>query len=467
MKNLYIPSFFTWIFRIAPRQAALSAAAVLAVAAAAFGEEDETARYRDIIRYGTDTEITSLLQTLKANKTIHLDKELITVMKQTKSSAIRTAGINFFMEREDGVIQELVLSFLQGRDEVDTAVISAALDYTAHKGGEAAVPVLRDIIQTDDLRYQAQAIRALGKAARKSGADEKEKTAGFLLDFYHERAATEETRRIILEALGEGDLAFAADFLTAIIGNPEESGGLRVEAINSAGKLESANDNEALRDAVIGSLAAAEPFVRTAAVGALGSFPGKESDAAMLDALRDSFFRTRLAAEKAIGKRKLGEAIDFLAFRAKYDEAFSVREEAVRSLAAYETSAANSALESVYDEKKSGEKIRLMAAEALVKNDPGVYVKKLRADLDDAKKTKQKNLYNGLLKALSASKGDDAQNLVVTLLASNDMTDKSYAIDIIEGNNLTGFSSDLQKIADNPKDPLRVKAKNTLEKLGR
>ena len=61
MKKIYILFFFTWIFRTVPRQAAVFAVLAIAAAAVAYGEEDETARYRDIIRYGTDTEITSLL----------------------------------------------------------------------------------------------------------------------------------------------------------------------------------------------------------------------------------------------------------------------------------------------------------------------------------------------------------------------------------------------------------------------
>ncbi|MCX7949966.1 MAG: HEAT repeat domain-containing protein, partial [Treponemataceae bacterium] len=66
--------------------------------------------------------------------------------------------------------------------------------------------------------------------------------------------------------------------------------------------------------AILEALRSADPNVRAAAVGALGPFSGSEVDQAILDAFRDSFYKTRIGAARAAGDRKLTAAIPFLRF---------------------------------------------------------------------------------------------------------------------------------------------------------
>jgi HEAT repeat protein len=322
------------------------------------------------------------------------------------------------------------------------------------------------IVESDELRYQNAALRALGKAAGRGNGAEKEAALKFLLDFYKNKAGSEEVRRLVIEAVGEGALPDASDFLREIIENPQESVTLRSQALAAAGKLGADGADAALRASVIAQLNAAEPLVRAAAVSALGAFPGDESDAALLDALRDPFFRTRLAAVKALSQRKLGAAVDFLVFRAKNDDAAAVREEAVKTLKAYASAQADDGLESIYGERRSGEKIRVLAAEALVQNNAARYTKKLIADMEEAKRAKQKTLYSGLIKALSTSTAPEMAALAEALLTSADTLDRVWAIEIIGNNKLKRFASELRVIADDPKNGLRAKAKTALEKMG-
>ncbi|MDR0550626.1 MAG: HEAT repeat domain-containing protein [Spirochaetaceae bacterium] len=442
-------------------------------------QNDEAENYRQVIKYGTDAELTKLIQTLKQEKNTNFDEDLITMANSTKSVPVRQAVIVYFTQQEAdsgadvGKIAALTLDLLRKREGEDAALVSAALDYTTQKGEADAVPVLRGIIESGEARFLPQALRAYGKVLKNADTGEKEKGAEFLQTVYGEKSDNIEARRLALEAMGEGMLGSAAPFLRQLITNADENSILRVEALNSAGKLGDALGGDDLRGAVIGALGATEPLVRTAAVGALGKFAGDEADAALLDALRDSFFRTRLAAIKALAERKnaglagartLENLAGFLEFRARNDEAANVREEAVKTLGIYQTAEADKALEAVYNDKRAPEKIRLLAAETLIKNDGSRWTRKFMADMDEAKKAKQKSLHAGLVKALSAAKGSGVDDLAAALLAG-DALDQSYALDIIGSNKLTRFRSQVEAIAGDTKNGLNKKAKSTLEKI--
>ncbi|MDR0539543.1 MAG: HEAT repeat domain-containing protein [Spirochaetaceae bacterium] len=450
--NNAVPAFFLALF--------FCAAAI--PSAAQTGDID---RYRQTIRYGTETEINKLIQILRQEKITSLDTELQNLAVNTKSAQLRQSLVAYFTQSNSDALSASVLDFLRARNELDSNLISVSLDYTAKKGGPEAAPVLKDIIENGETRHQGQALKAYGKVLKQGGASEKEAGAEFLLGFYREKANSDETRRVIIEALGEGEFSQASEFLAGLINNGDENSVLRGAALNAAGKLGDTAGDSQLRKAVTGALNAPEPLVRMEAVGALGAFAGAESDAALLDALRDSFFRTRYAAVKALSTRKLPAAVEFLEYRAKNDEAANVREESVQTLGAYQSAAADTSLEAIYDDKHTPEKVRLLAAEMLVKNHPGKYTKKFMTDMDEAKRSKQKSLYAGLVKALSASNGNDAQALVEALLAGADVADQSYALDIIGNNKLSRFRPRIEQIAEDPKNSLNQKAKITLEKL--
>ncbi|MDR2601351.1 MAG: HEAT repeat domain-containing protein [Spirochaetaceae bacterium] len=426
-------------------------------------EDEEKERYSQIMRYGTDAEIANVIQTIKEKDIEWVDEEIAAAAVSTKSAAIQSAAINYFSYREDPALEEAALDFLQNRFGVEAAVISASIDYLGKIGAARAQEPLKEIILTDEARYQNQALRSLGMALKNASSEEKEEALNFFLDFYRNKAPSDAARRVVIEAVGEGALKDAAPFLEEIILDSEAPADLRVEALNSAGKIGGA---DALQEAVIGALNAEQPLIRTAAVGALGAFSGAAVDRALLDAMRDSFFRTRLAAIKSVSKRAIPDAVGFLEFRAKNDDAASVREEAVRTLGAYQSAAAETALESIYGDKRAPEKIRLMAAEALVKSNPSKYTAKIAVDLEEARKTRQKTLYAGLVKAVSASTSSSGLKPVVeSLLSSSDAADRAYALDIIASARLTGFIGDLQRMVDDPKNGLKNRAKMVLEKL--
>jgi HEAT repeat protein len=145
-------------------------------------------------------------------------------------------------------------------------------------------------------------------------------------------------------------------------------------------------------DTVLNAVQSADASLRAAAVEALGSFDDKKADAAIIDGFRDSFFRTRLAAVKAAGKKNLDDAIPYLRYRAINDDAASVRDEAINVLGGMNKTEANNILLSILDDTTINDKIRIGCAQSLLKSDSDKYCDHVIELLDEAKQKRYNTL---------------------------------------------------------------------------
>lgn len=371
----------------------------LAAAPAFADEKADMEKRRDIIRYGTDSEIAALIGTLREEKTGDFDGDLIGIAEDTNNNTILTALFTFFADREEAGLEKRALFLLENYSDNRNDVVLGAIDYLGKMKSADAAAALARIIDGDSGPFTNAAIRAYGRiaATAETGGDG---SADYLIAYYRERSPANETQREIVTALGEAGSKNATDFLVEIINNQEERYVLRMAALDAAAKI----GDEAAKEAVVNAVLANDPNVRSSAVGALGAFDGDDVEKAILDAFRDSFFRTRLGACAAAGKRKLAAAIPYLRYRALNDEAAAVRDEAVKALGEIGSQAATAVLEDIFEGEKNPDRIRSLAAEMLVKQAPGAYTAKITTVMEDAKKKNRAALAAGLERALAAGK---------------------------------------------------------------
>jgi HEAT repeat protein len=360
-------------------------------------EKADAEKRRDIIHYGTDNEIAALIGTLRTEKTGDFDQDLIKIADETNNTTILTALLSFFADREQKGLEKRALSILDDRENNRNDVVLGAIDYLGKMKSRDAAAVLALILDEDSGPLTNAAVRAYGRIATASGGDS---AADYLITYYRDHAPANETQREIVSALGETGSKNATAFLVELINNQEERYVLRMAALEAAGKI---GDRDA-KEAVINAVLANDPNVRSSAVGALGAFDGADVEKAILDAFRDSFFRTRIGACEAAGKRKLAAAIPYLRYRALNDEAAVVRDEAIKALGAVGNSAAIGVLEEIFEGERNSDRLRSLAAEMLVRQNSGAYTSKITAAMEDAKKKNRAALAAGFERALAAAK---------------------------------------------------------------
>jgi hypothetical protein len=85
--------------------------------------------------------------------------------------------------------------------------------------------------------------------------------------------------------------------------------------------------------------------------------------------------------------------------------------------------------------------------------------------MDDAKTRNQGPLYNGLLNVVGAAQSDKLEPLARRLLASGDIVEKSYALDLAANNNFRSMAEEIRPLTENRNAGLARKARNVLGKL--
>ncbi|MDR2193176.1 MAG: HEAT repeat domain-containing protein, partial [Treponema sp.] len=220
--------------------------------------------------------------------------------------------------------------------------------------------------------------------------------------------------------------------------------------------------------AVIEAVSSSDPNLRSSAISALGPFSGDEVDKAVLDGFRDSYYRTRIGAAQAAGKRKLKAAIPYLRYRAENDDVPAVKDEAIRALGSIDSGESRDILEGLFKGRRNSDRVRILAAEMLMRNDGGAYTPALIAELDEAKLKNQTPLYNGFLKILGTAQSSSLEELARRFIASGGVIEKSLALDIAVNNEFRGLGDDIRTMLDDKRNNASIvrKARAALEKLG-
>ncbi|MDR1576375.1 MAG: HEAT repeat domain-containing protein [Treponema sp.] len=413
------------------------------------------------ISYGTETEIAALVQTLKTEGSDELDEELAALAENTRNQKILSGIFGFFGEREKSGLEERAIRAVQERSGEANETVLAAIEYLGRTKDEKAGAVLMELLDAEERRYMNAAFRALGRAGG-AGGEGKDEAAGYLIDYYTYRDPGEENQRDIISAVGETGSVKGVPFLAEIAANNEERAALRIAALDSIAKI---GDPGGL-DAVLACISAGDPNVRSGAVAALGPFSGNKTDRAILEAFRDSYYRTRLAAAQASRERKLVAAVPYLKYRAEQDEVPNVKDEAIRALGAIGNEEAMSILESLFKERKNSDRVRIGSSEMLIKNAPAAYLDRLIAELDEAKQKNQNALYNGFLKVIAEARTESAESVARRLMQSAGIVEKSYGLDLAVNNNLTGLAGEIKTLTGDRNESLARKARRTAEKLG-
>ena len=416
---------------------------------------------RDTLRFGTETEIASLIQTLKNEKVDYLDNELIEIANKTRNRSILAGIFSFFGEVEKSGLEERAIKAVEEREQEANDTVMAAVDYLGKVKSGEAVDCLVELINSGEDRFLNSAFRALGRAASSAEGDN---IAEFLLTYYKDRNPGDENKREILVALGETGSNEGVSFLAALIKNPDERAPLRMAALEAISKI---SDNEGL-DAVIEAVSSNDPNVRSSAVAALSPFSGEAVDNAILEAFRDSYWRTRIAASQAAGKRRLQAAIPYLRYRAENDDVPNVKDEAIRALGAINNEESAVILDSFFVERKNADRVRIIAAEMLLQNDADTYGAKVFAEMNEAKNKNQTALYNGFVRIMGSAKAASLDELARRFISGGGIIEKSLALDIILNNKFLGLEDEVRLLLDEKIHSASIarKALSTLEKLG-
>ena len=419
---------------------------------------------REIIQYGTETEISSLIQSLRTERADYLDNDLIALAETSRNMKVLTGVFGFFAERDKSGLETRAIRAIREREEEANETIQSAMEYLGKLKVTQAASVIMELLDTEERRFLATGFRTLGltSSGDKALSDE---TAEFLIDYYEYRDPGNDNRSTLINAIGATGSSAAVNFLVGIASNTDERIPLRMAALDALSKI---GDPDGL-EAILGCINTNDPNVRSAAVAALGPFSGPSVEKAIFDGFRDSYYRTRIAAAQASRERRLASAVPYLKFRAERDEVPNVKDEAIRALGAIANNEALETLNNLFTDRRNTDRVRILSAEMLFKNNTGRNISALVIELEEAKTKNQTGLYNGLLKVIGETlvEGDktEIENLARRFMQNGTIIEKSYGLDIASNNNLRGLSEHIITLTKDRNTSLAQKARRVANVL--
>jgi len=422
-----------------------------------YAQDDLENSRLNTLKYGTETEIATLIQALKNESADYMDDEIVKLVENTRNNKILGGAFVFFAEREKTGLEARAMRAIEQREDEENDTVHAAIDYLGRVKAASAAPVFKKLLESGEKRFMNSAFRALGQVS----GDDRDEIAEYLIDFYENPGVGDENHRDIIAALGASASPKAVPFLAGLADDNGTRPVLRMAALDSIAKIGDASG----LDAVLACVSSRDPNIRAAAVTALGPFSGANVDAAILDAFRDSYYKTRIAAAQASRQRKLADAVPYLKFRAERDDVPTVKEEAIRALGAIANADANKILEELFTGKNS-DRVRIAAGEMIMQNEPENFLDAFIREMDEAKQKNQTSLYNGLIKILGNTKCAGLETITRRLIQDRGVVEKSTALDMAANNNLTALSEEIKTLAGDKNEALSRKAKRTMEKLG-
>ncbi len=407
-------------------------------------------RRLETIRYGTDAELGALIEDLSKAKIDDLDPELVKLLDKTKSVKIADAILGYLADGKKKGGEKKTLDLMENRAQEANSNVDSAIRYASAIGLKKAAAQLRDILDAEESRFNVAAARALGSCGSASDA-------AYLVDYLEKSDPPDPVIAEIIYALGEIRSDKATKYLIGLTESDAKSV-RKIAALEALGKIA---DDAALTD-ILDALGDDDANVRASALSALAAYKGKKVETAVVSSFRDSYYKVRLAAAKAAAARKIEDAVPFLKYRAERDEVVAVREESIKALGEIGNPQALETLKSLFTEKNTADRLRSAAARALLAASADTYGGDVLAAMEKAKTEKKMPLYHSLAKAVSETKSPALEDAAKAFLASGDIIDKNYGLDLVILNGYSSLKDTIETLADDKNESLARKARKAL-----
>jgi len=413
---------------------------------------------RDVLRYGIDSEVLDLIDRLADQGEDRLDDALLQRFVESRNRLLQARVLEFYEDRGVTIAGPAVSDLILSDVDLDNTFLRTAVRYLS-KVAELKSPELlaryEEIANANDPVAASVAIGAIGA----DGSPESIELLLKLLDDFR----TEELRSAVVRALGDAGRTSAVEVLERMAADPYEELSLRQYAAEALGKIGDPGSEQV----ILALLSEENSLLRAYAVAALGNFPGAAAAAALEDALRDSFWRVRVAALQGIATRAEVDDIEAVGYTARRDPEAPARQEAVKTLAALETREAYDILADIADDTSAPQPDRLLAIELLVKQDLASSLQMLRGLIDDEWAAANSRILDGVARNLSTAQFPGLAGVFDKLLTHPNFVIRVYAIRGIGRNGFVQFSDQLISVArDYPTGLLNTSARSALEQLG-
>ena len=422
------------------------------------GEPRESEREKEIniLKFGLDDEISSMLDGFMKEKTyLYLD-ETFDLFQRTRNVGLREKIITYFTQAKDNRLSDYALQVLEDPFDTKKTTVTLLFNYAAELDVKDAAVYARTLLENDNTEYFDSALSAIAVLGTPDDAL-------FLAEYLDREDLTTAQQQSVMKALGKIKAVETWDALVAICQDEDRNSFVRMyaaEAIGQMGKPESV-------PILVELFESTDPNFRVSVIKGLSNYPNdKNSIAVITEAVRDSHYKVRLEAISSIQKMKLTEASSYILYRAKNDPESSVRYACFTALGELDSTEGEEYLVDLLKDKKQSDTTKVKACEVLVKkgntSSINAVVALARESLSDDKK---KSLRYALGKVFASNENPLFADICLEYIKSKDAATSGTGLDIYAKNKFSSVKSEVVLIADAEKSSAnRTKARKILDR---
>ncbi len=396
--------------------------------------------WRDILRFGIDSEVITLLETLAEQREDRLHEEIAELYEFSPNPRLRRRVLEFFTELEYAGAEELALDVLREPREHSNELVLAAVRYIAAVIAEPMSETLESLHIIADSPQPMLADTALRAIGRRGGPEDVEP----LMERLTNRRTPTALRGAVILALGELRAEEAVEELVRIVGATAEDATLRRYAADSLGRIGDARAIEPLS----ALLRSDDTMLRAYAVNGLGHFEGEEVERSLTAALRDSYWRVRVAALQGIARHNMEDAIPAVVFRAERDPETPVRNEALLTLAKLDTRESREFLSQYVQNNRVPEASRITALRHMLEQNMGAYTDVVEALIDSEYENSGSRILDQIGRALSTSEQRAPEAVYARLLDHPNFVIKIYGLRAVGRHGERGLRDRLRELSE-------------------
>ena len=321
--------------------------------------------WREILKFGIDTEILDVLALIKERRLASLNQELVEVLSDSLNADVRVAVLDYFQGQKDAAAQGASTVLLALYEELENNLIIALLRYLSEIGTSESIGLMMELVDHNEIGVASAAIKALGKGTYDSRRGDE--IAELLLERLKDEEFDEVLKQEVILSLGSLKSKKAVEELIELVAEATEDKIVRMYAADALGKIGDERAIDPLKDL----FSEGDALLRAYAASALANFNPAAVAELLMQGLRDSNWKVRVASAKGLSQSANPKAIDILVYKVKKDPVAAVRIEACKALGELGSPRALNSLRDLYRDKRYSTEIRITCLDVLVDKDLG------------------------------------------------------------------------------------------------
>jgi hypothetical protein len=346
-------------------------------------------------------------------------------------------------------------------EELENNLIIALLRYLSEIGTSESIDLMMELVDYYEISVATAAIKALGKDTY--GSLRSDEIAELLLDRLKNEEFDDVLKQEVILSLGSLKSKKAVEDLIELVAETSEDKVVRMYAADSLGKI---GDERAIEPLKV-LFSEGDALLRAYAASALANFNPAAVEEFLMQGLRDSNWKVRVASAKGLSRSASSKAIDILVYKVKKDPVDAVRIEACKALGELGSPQGLNSLRDLYRDEHHNIDIRITCLDVLVDKDLGrsigaikeVVQRHLDASLPTTKVLEQTAML------LARTKSPALKPVYRMLFTSNNLAARVHAIRGILHNRFSDLKGLIAKASEeDPHAGIRREARVALER---